>query len=173
MRPKAATTFLTGLDIPRAARSARPEGLPAAGQFFAGGRAESTPKKKTIDLSNYLGGRLYYSIQPGGNYDPPAGDDDNFYVQYTDTLMIVDDTATEVIHAVTGPGTGTYNIDGVMVSYSDVESASDRLAPNIIGMPTADIDEGTCVSLEGTVADGDETHEATWVVVKDGDVSHP
>jgi hypothetical protein len=90
----------------------------------------------------------------------------------SDTLTVLDDTATEVVHMVTGPRSGTFWVDGATISYADVESASDHLVPTITGMPAAST-EGMEVSLIACGADPDVTYDFQWIVIKDGDTANP
>ena len=57
---------------------------------------------------------------------------------HEDVLVIYDGFSETVEHLVTGPGNGGFLIDGTVLSYSDVETVSDLMAPTIIDLGVVD-----------------------------------
>jgi hypothetical protein len=85
-----------------------------------------------------------------------------------DSLLIDDSVAQTVRHTITGDGSGTFTVDGTLISYTDVESVGDYWAPTITGLPTAGA-EGTEVQLQALLPDPERVEMSTlqWTVTKD------
>ncbi|MCP4787207.1 MAG: hypothetical protein GY903_12325, partial [Fuerstiella sp.] len=51
-----------------------------------------------------------------------------------DVLTIYDGASNVVVHAQTGPGEGSFDVEGSVISYSNIETTTDSLATNITGL---------------------------------------
>jgi hypothetical protein len=69
-----------------------------------------------------------------------------------DTLTIDDTAALAVLYTVTGPDSGSFNVDGTQISYTGVESVADQFAPAVTGFPATSA-EGTEIFLHASPLD--------------------
>ncbi|MCP4859521.1 MAG: PKD domain-containing protein [Fuerstiella sp.] len=84
-----------------------------------------------------------------------------------DTLSIFDARATQVIHTVLSPTSGSFDVDGEIIHYVDVESQSDSLTAVVTGIPEQ-TSEASAISLTSVLPERDEGHVVSllWEVTQ-------